>query len=233
MRWPWSARRTETRSGYTSQVVSAILAAATETGDDSPLGLSAVDVAAGAYARAFAAAVVEPASPTLTPGVLAHIARCLIRTGESLHLIDVDQAGRVRLRPSAWWHVHGGSDPAGWRYDLSLVGPDTTERRIVPAAAVLHCRLAFDAARPWAGVAPLTWAARTGRLAARLERATGDEAGAPTGQVLPVPEGQEEGEESPLKTLLADLRKLRGNLTTVETTARGYGDAAAALHSDW
>ena len=231
MRWPWSARRTETRSGYTSQVVSAILAAATETGDDSPLGLSAVDVAAGAYARAFAAAVVEPASPTLTPGVLAHIARCLIRTGESLHLTSTRPAACGCARPRGGTFTAGATPRDGGTICPSWVRtrPNGASSRPRP------CCIAGSrsAARPWAGVAPLTWAARTGRLAARLERATGDEAGAPTGQVLPVPEGQEEGEESPLKTLLADLRKLRGNLTTVETTARGYGDAAAALHSDW
>ena len=249
--WPWrgpapaSGRQApETRQAYSELVVSALLAAASGRGDESPLAIGALEAAAGAYSRAFAAATVAGAKfPAITPAVLASIARSLVRYGESLHVIQVDPAGRLALLPAVDWTVRGGPDPAGWRYQATMVGPDTTETRTVDGAGVLHCRLAYDVRRPWAGVAPLEWAGRTGRLAAHAERVTGDEAAGPVGMVLPVPEaqpepaGDEDGEEAgptdPLAVLRADLTRLRGGLATVETTGRGWGDSAAAPFSDW
>ena len=101
MRWPWT--RTEKRESqpFTDAVVGAIYAQAAGALVADPSGLAALEVAAGLYARSFAAATIEPAElqPTVGPAVRALIARNLIRRGESVHLIDVDR-GIVRLIPA-------------------------------------------------------------------------------------------------------------------------------------
>ena len=192
-------------------------------------------------ARAFASARVEPQTPTtaaVTPAVLASIARSLIRRGESMHVIDVDQTGRVDLLDCGSWELHGGVSRSTWRVRATMQGPDVAVSRDVPYAAVSHVMYATDPARPWLGVSPLAWAVSTGRLAAALERALGDEAGGPVGSLVPVPEGQEEPTDDdpdpdPLAALRADLAALRGTVALVETQAGGWGDKGGRPDSDW
>ena len=78
MRWPWS-RSLEKRESqlFTAAVVGAIYAAAAGTVAADPSGLAALEVAAGLYARSFAAASIEPAElrPVVGPAVRALIAR--------------------------------------------------------------------------------------------------------------------------------------------------------------
>ena len=155
--------RVETRS-YESLIVGAIEDQAVGLAVLRPLVLGAVEVAAGAYSRAFASAEVGgPAGVSLavTPITLSSIARGLIRHGESCHLIDVDRAGRLRLLDAASWTVTGGPDPASWRYQVSTTGPSMTATRTVSADGVVHCMYSIDPARPWAGRGPLQWATST------------------------------------------------------------------------
>ena len=71
----------------------------------------------------------------------------------------------------------------------------------------------------------------TGALAASLELRLGQEAGAPVGQVIPVPE---DGGTKSLGELRKDLMKLKGNLALVETTAAGFSEGKlAAPREDW
>ena len=75
----------------------------------------AVEVAAGMYARAFAACEVEPAgarTSSLTPALLASMARRLVTGGEWLGAIEVDPGGAVELREASSWDVRGGPAPA-------------------------------------------------------------------------------------------------------------------------
>ena len=186
MIWPWSRRPApvETRGAYTDAITAALLAAASGSTTADPSTLGALETCAGAWARAFAGARVEPQTPTtaaVTPAVLASIGRSLIRRGESLHVIDVDPGGRVELIDSGSWELHGGVSRASWRVRATMQGPDVAVSREVPYAAVSHVMYASDPMRPWLGVGPLAWAVSTGRLAASLERALGDEAGAPVG----------------------------------------------------
>ena len=83
----------------------------------------AVELAAGMYARAFAAAEVEPAgarTSSLTPLLLASMARRLVTGGEWLGAIEVDHGGAVELREASSWDVRGGAAPD----ELALHGHD-------------------------------------------------------------------------------------------------------------
>ena len=236
-------RAVETRQSgsYTDSLVSALVAAASGSGSADPLTLGALETCAGKWARAFASARVEPANvrtAAVTPAVLATIGRSLVRRGEAMHLIDVGPAG-VELLDVGHWDVRGGVSRASWFVHADLSGPDTTETRTVPYAGAVHCMYAYDPARPWRGVAPLSWALQTGRLAAALERALADEAGSPVGSVVPIPEGQRETEnddddgDDPMAKLRADIAKLRGSVALVETLAGGYGDKGGRPDGDW
>ena len=203
--------------------------------------VGAVEIAAAMFARAFAGASVVPAgarTAALTPAVLGTIARRMIAGGESVHVIDVD-GGAVRLSEASSWNVTGDADPATWRYQVSTTGPSTTTTRWVPADQVVHVRYATSHAEPWRGLPPIVLAGSTGKLAANLERALRDEAGGPTGTVIPLP--QDAGSESSddddgdvFSTLKRQINTLRGRVGLVETTAAGYGDGrAAAPAQDW
>ena len=139
----------------------------------------------------------------------------------------------------ASWDVLGFSpDPNTWSYRVTLATPSgRDEIETVPADAVVHLRFAVDPRRPWAGIAPLTWAASTGRLGAALERSLGDEATSPVGTVIPVPAtGTEEDDDTdtdPLASLRVDLAQLRGSVALIDSVAGGWGDKMERPDSDW
>ena len=233
--------RRETRS-YESVIVSALEAAATGRTTATGAATAALEAAARLYAAGFATADVKPSNArtaALTPTLLADVARDLIRGGESLHVIDVDPAGRVRLLRCHQWHVEGNADPAGWIYQCYLTGPSGSSAWLRPAEGVLHLRYATSAHRPWAGVGPLQWARETGRLTGALAEALADEAAGPRGNLLTVPDqsgaaDDDDGEKTdPLAKLGTDLRALRGGAAMVESTNSGYGDKALAPQRDW
>lgn len=227
------------RHGYTSMYTAAAEAYAEHGLYGAMVG--AVEIAAAMFARAFAGASVEPAVPALSPAVLADVARRLITSGESCHLIEVD-AGAIRLAEcSAWSVVAGGPRPETWRYQCETPGPHTTETRTVPGDQVVHVRYATNAAEPWRGLAPLTLAGTTGRLAVNLERALRDEAGGPVGSLIPMPvdtggddaaaKGDDDDVFGPLKR---QINRLAGKVGLVETTTAGYGEGrAAGPRDDW
>ena len=233
MRLPWR-RRTEHRASYGDAVVSALLAAATGTRTENALTTAALEACAALYSGAFARAKVEPAVAEVTPALLSLIARDLIRRGASLHLLDVED-GMLKIRPAGSWDIRGTDDPATWRVRLDLFGPSTSTSRYVGHDGVLHFRYAIDAARPWLGVGPLQWAGSTAALAGRLETGLADEAGAPSAQLVPVPQdGGDGGDDDPLKQLKADIAKARGRALLVETTSAGFGQGpAGAPRRDW
>ena len=230
MRWPFRKREPEKRESipFTDAVVAALTAQAGGAATGDPSAIAALEAATALYARAFAAAVVTPAVPALSPGCMALIARNLIRRGEDVHQIIVDR-GALRLQPIGSWDVRGGPDPAGWWYRCDRFGPSGNLTELVPAGAVIHCRYAVDSARPWYGIGPLGWARATGTLAANLETRLGEEAGAPVGHVLPVPADGGDGEDDdPLKMLKSDLAGAKGKTVLAETTAAGWGEGRMA-----
>ena len=210
--------------------------------------VGALEIAAAYYSRAFAVATVTPQTTTtaaLTPEVLGTIARRMVASGEYVGLIDVD-GGRVSLTETASHNAHGGRLP--WRYQVTYVGPDTTDTRWVPGDRVVHCKYATLRGQPWIGVSPLTLAGTTGRLARELERALADESSGPVGSVIPLPRdagepdqqpGENDGEQQPeppdpLAKLRQQIARLAGRCGLVETTAAGWDDSrSAAPKGDW
>ena len=144
MRWPW--QRSEARaSSHTDALVSAILQAATGTATADAHRHAALETAAVFYQSAFAAARVDAdarITAALTPSVLALIVRNLIRHGESLHVIDVTDAGQLALVPVGSHDVRGPAREADWWYRADVWGPSGSHTRTVPSAGVLHFRYA-------------------------------------------------------------------------------------------
>ena len=195
---------------------------------------AALETAASAYGRCFAAATVSPSGARtdwITPGVLNLIGRQLIRRGELLARLHV-AGGRVRAAVAGSWYVHGQlHDRDSWRYQLTEYGPSGSAVRWSPAASVMHVQYAYDPARPWWGLGPLHVAAADGRLHAETVAALADEATGPRGSLLPIPQ---DGEEDNLEDLKATIGALRGRLAVVETVMAGWGEGKGAAPAyDW
>ena len=57
------------------------------------------------------------------PSFLAQVGRDLIRSGDSMHVIDVDRDGRVTLLPCSSWHWEGSAHPSSWTVRATFYGP--------------------------------------------------------------------------------------------------------------
>ena len=221
MKFPWQSYETRADS-YTDAVVELIQSQASGTFID-PSRIAAREIALGLWGRAFASASVEPGgviASALTPGVLALMGREMIRRGEALFLIEVED-GRLVLHPACAWNVSGGPNPRSWLYEITMAGPthqtiiyNVSERRVV------HVRYGEESDRPWLGVGPLQHASVTGKLAANIESNLADETSQSPGSLLPVPDGKSKSQ------LQADLRKIKGKLALVESTGTGWGDGS-------
>jgi len=239
MKWPWS-RKTETRDSggdFSDAVVRLIEAQAAGKAADAS-STAAVEAASGALSRAFASARVEGPShvqEAVTPAVLAQVGRDLIRSGRSMHVIDVDGMGRVSLLPCSSWHFEGGAHPRTWTVRATWYGPSTSTTKHLPYSGVVFVRWGSTPGQPYTGTGPLSWAHTTARLQSETERSLADEAGGPVAQLLAVPQdGGDDGEDDPLKVLKADLRTARGKALLVETVAAAWGEGrGAAPHRDW
>ena len=239
------ARAPAERRNYTEFRVSAAMA---DAGGAAVRGAAfgAVEIGASMYARAFAAAEVEPAgarTASLSPALLASVARRLITGGEWLASIEVE-GGAVELREASSWDVRGGPGPDGWRYTVTTSGPSASTTETIPAAGVVHARYATRPGEPWRGRPPLSFAEDSRALAAALELRLGQELAGPVGQLIALPldaggadgeagEGAGEGEAA-TSTLRRELAGLGGRLALVETVASGWGEGrSAAPASDW
>lgn len=237
MRWPWR-KQTEQRASYSDAVVKAILAGSQGGAVGDPGAIAALETAAGLYARSFASAQVNPAgnsrTASITPSILAGIARSLIRNGESLHLIEITREG-LRLSPVGSWNIQGGDDPASWYVRADLFGPSGSRTVFYPHASFVHCLYAVDPSRPYRGIGPLQWASDTGILAANLEKRLGEEAGGAVAHLLAIPsDGGDGGADDPLAELKSDIRAGKGKTLLLETTAGGFGEGrSAAPRKDW
>ena len=231
MKWPWS--RPEIRSSsYTDLVVQARIDSASGT-TSSVRAIAALEVASGLWARSLAAASVEPASGALaglTADVLHDIGTQLCRVGEAVYTLSVE-GGRVVLHPVASFFVQGDYDPRTWRYQVTQSGPTSTTTRRLTADDVLHVRLSCDPSEPWRGRSPMSRCPETAALASALETRLAQEAAAPVGSFLSVPEGA-----NPDGDTLGDLRTgiagAAGAQILHETVVRGHGDPGGAPHGD-
>ena len=200
---------------------------------------AAVEAAAGALSRALAAAEVsgpEWARGAVSAAFLAQVGRDLIRRGKSLHVLDVDLAGRVSLLPAASWNFEGGAHPKTWFVRATVYGPSTSETRYLPYAGVVFAKWGSESGQPYEGTGPLSWANITARLQSESERSLADEAGGPVAQLLAIPQdgGDDDSETDPLAELKADLRTARGKALLLETVAAAWGEGkSVAPQRDW
>ena len=231
--WPFNRSEKRQSGAYSDAILSELLRTA---GGEVAIATAtaAVEAAAGYWARALAGAT--SSHPTITPAYLACVGREMIRRGEALHEIRVDDAGQVQLVPVAHWDVWGAPDRAAWWYNATINGPSTSSVRPLPGVAVVHQVYAVDPLAPWRGVSPLKYAGLSAELLATLERKLADEAGGPVGSVLPIPQdGGDDGDDAdPMEPLKATLRTLRGRLAFVETTSAGWDEGQTkAPRRDW
>ena len=229
-------KKTEKRASYTDAFVNALLNRATETDRAVALETGAVEICAGLYSRAFMSASVTPMTNrtrALTPELMGSIGRELIRQGEALFYIEVID-GEIALTPAASHDVRGQARAESWVYRLDLFGPSRTRSVRTPHDGVVHCMYAREPGRPYRGVSPMDYARHTGKLAANLENKMSQEAGGPTGTILPIPKDPGAGGDGdPLADLKSNLGNMRGKLSLVETTSGGWGDRASAPKNDW
>ena len=221
--------RTEMRS-YTDALTNAYIAQALDGSE--PGGIAALEVASGLFSRAFMSATVEPRNrytEGLTADVLALMARNLIRRGESLHYLNVED-GAVVLHPVGSWNVFGTFEEKGWNYRLTFHGPSETSTKWVQGDSVIHVRYGLHPERPWAGAGPLHFAGVAAKLAGNLEQRLSEEAGQPVGALLPVPGSTTGKADAKLAGLQKDLDSLRGQNILIESVAALGLKAEAMLH---
>ena len=230
----------ESGGSFTDAVVRLLESQAAGTAADAS-STAAVEAASGSLSRAFAAGVVSGpkwARAAVSPEFLGQCGRDLIRAGESMHVLEVNGAGRLSLLPCSSWHFEGDAHPSTWRVRATCFGPSTSTTRSLPYSGVIFCKWGATPGQPYTGVGPLSWAHTTARLQSETERSLADEAGGPLAQLMAVPQdgGDSEADEEsdPLRKLRADLRAARGRAVLLETTAAGWGEgAAAAPRKDW
>ena len=238
MRWPW--QKTETRDSggdFSDAVIRLIEAQAAGTAADAS-STAAVEAASGALSRAFASAKVEGESwvqESVSPRFLAQVGRDLIRSGDSLHVIEVDAGGAVSLIPCSAWHFEGGGHRDTWSVRATHYGPSTSTTRYLPYSAFIFATWGSTPGQPYIGTGPLNWAHTTARLQSETERSLADEVGGPLAQLIAIPQdGGDEGAADNLALLKADIRTARGKALLLETVAAGWGEGrSAAPGRDW
>ena len=173
-------------------------------------------------------------SEALGPSFLGEAARRLIRYGQAVYLIEVED-GKIRLRDVGSWNIGGGPSEESWTYHCQIQGPTSAETIKVPSSGVIHFRYAVDPLRPWEGLGPLQSASATGTLMGALEQRLGEESAAPSALLLPIlADGGEGGEEDPLAKLKTDIAKAKGRPVLLKTTAGGYAEGpGSAPQRDW
>ncbi len=236
MRWPWQQReRRDSGGDFSDAVVRLIESQAAGTAADAS-STAAIEAAAGALSRAFAAARVEGpawAQETITPQFLAQVGRDLIRSGDSMHVIRVRD--RVQLIPASSWHWEGSHDPDSWTVRATCYGPSTSTTWNLPARSVVFVRWGSTPGQPYVGTGPTAFAHTTARLQSEAERSLADEAAGPLAQLIAIPQdGGDNSDTDPLKMLRADITGARGKALLVETTAAAWDQGkAGAPQKDW
>ena len=201
--------------------------------------VAAVETAAGLLSRVFASAEVvapPPIRSIISPEFLGTVGRNLVRLGQSLHLIDMDRRGRIQLlEPTDWTFEGQGRSPDTWRVRSTLTGPSGMVSRVRPYDSHIFITWGATPGQPWSGRGPLAWAGTSAKMSAEVQRALGDEASGPVGNLLPVPtDGGDGADSDPLKQLKSDIKTSRGQAFLVETTSSGWGEGRpSAPMRDW
>lgn len=239
MRWPWQSAPVETRqrSSYEETLVAILAAQAGGTNIATPAATAAVETAAGLIGRAFSVAKVtgrEAAIASLTPAMLNMIARAVVRRGEFVGYLAMNDRG-VRIAPANSHDVRGPEDPASWTYRLTLTGPHTQQTMThVPASNIVHFIYARDPENPWLGYGPLQVASNSGALSGNTILALAHEASGDVAQILPIPGAQDDADGGTIETLLTDLSGANGKTAIVEDAADSFGTGAPSVaNANW
>ena len=223
------------KRNYTSQILAGVVAEAEGSVITSSRTLACVETAAGLWGRAFGSATLEPADDKLkniTPAMLAHIGRQLVKRGDVVFHFDV-MGSSVMFDTPSQWDIIGSNE--SWQYDMTFQRPSGTDRINALRGSVLHFMHSYDSERPYCGVSPLTGAISSIRLITALERALSEECGTTTAYLLPIPaDGGDGSEDDTLKLLRQDIENAKGKPLLLETTAGGWGEGrTGAPMSDW
>ena len=213
-------------SSLTDTLVSVILNRAQGGAVAVASATAALEMCCGTVGRGFSSAEATGRPgvvAALTPDILEMIGRGLIRSGNSVFLIDTTMGG-LKLLPAQSWDIDGDPSPDSWEYRLTLGGPFRTHTHDhVSAASVLHFRYAADFARPWRGNSPTDIASLAGKLSAETASALANESSGPVGSILLTPKDAAEDSMSGLK---ADIGRASGRLLMMESG--DWGDSGAA-----
>ena len=223
--WPFK-KQPEHRS-YTDQQVALMAAHTAGNIPASFASTAALEACAGLVGRAFASARIEGnRSAALTPDCMTMIGRSLIRRGELVLVIKIED-DQVRLYPASSHDVQGGID--SWIYNVTISGPSDQVTQDIPAEGVIHLRYASEPESPWRGIGPLQVAVLAGKLNAEVAAALTDEAAGPRGSFLPMPVP---GGDPTLGAVKDSIGSARGKMLTVESMHTGFG-TGDPVRRDW
>ena len=158
MRFPWSKPRVR-EAVATDRLVQALQANA--SAPNAPVRASAgIQIASQIYSSCMGGAKLV-CRYDFPPSFLSHVVRELVVKGESVWIIEKG----MKLSPVSTWEVRGASaDSDSWVYNCDIQTPNTTIKRQIPRAGLLHFVWAVDSNKPWRGLSPLDLATSIGRL---------------------------------------------------------------------
>ena len=225
-------RETRARESFTDQQI-VLISAAARGNDDVATACSAVEVAAGMYARDLSLAEVTPRNSrtvSITPSWLALAGRELARSGQFVCDIQI-VSGKVALQPAAFaYAARGNVDPSSWIWTLNMYGPGYARTRSRPNDGIVNIAIGRTVSRPWAGRAPWQSASLTAGMLSGIERQLRGEARSKSGYILPTPDvgdrsqgPDDDGATDPLTKLREDLAAAEGRTLIAPSMAAGYG----------
>ena len=190
--------------GYTDIVTQALLDASADTVADAYV--AALETAAGALSRAFAAAIPGGGSAgAFDAWTLAQVGRALVEDGEAVWY----RSGQ-RIQRAETYDIQ----PSG-AYQMNLAGTPF----VVPANRVFHPRWNVNIYNG-RGVGPLQQARNLRTMMQRLESSMAQELAAAVGYLLPLPT---DGQSDTIDALKKQIADLKGQIAVIETTRAGWG----------
>ena len=147
-------------------------------------------------------------------GFRQQLGRDLVRSGDSMFVIDV-RAGDVALLPVSSWHWEDPHDPhpGAWSVRATYYGPSSSVTRNLPADGVVFIRWGGSPGTPYVVTGPMSWAYTTAWLQSEVERSLADEASGPITNLIPVPDDvsdKETEDDDPFRDVKNDIRAARG-----------------------
>ena len=225
-------RKAETRSGYSDQILAGI-EAGLSTKTASAAQSAALEAVAGLLARTLMAADVQgPDWLKVSPDWLGMVGRQLIRDGNHVSRIGMDDMGMVTMIPQGHWYATNSDDAreSTWQYQITEYGPSSSKTRNVGRDELFIVRWASLPLEPERGRSPARLAPLTAKAGAESEKATGNEASGAVAQLLTLPKGKNPNspEMAGVRTGLAGAD---GKTVMMETTQGN--DRGNAPQRDW